>query len=68
MSALLDQNLVNENDKVFVENGKYRFKNVTIKDTHENGWLTAKGVIEESSNIGMAKLSEISITIFFINM
>ena len=58
MSALLDQKLVKENDKVFVENGKYRFRNVTIKDTHEHGWLTAKGVIEESSNIGMAKLSQ----------
>ena len=56
MSALLDQNLVNENEKVFVENGKYRYKNVTISDTHEHTWLTAKGVIEESSNIGMTKL------------
>lgn len=56
MSALLDQNLVNENQKVYVENGKYRFKNVMIYDTHDNSWLTAKGVIEESSNIGMTKL------------
>ena len=56
MSALLDQNLVSENQKVFVENGKYRFRNVTIYDTHEHTWLTAKGVVEESSNIGMAKL------------
>ena len=56
MSALLDQNLVSENSKVYVENGKYRFRNVTIYDTHEHTWLTAEGVIEESSNIGMAKL------------
>ncbi len=56
MSALLDQNLVNENQKVYVENGKYRFRNVTIYDTHEHTWLTAKGVVEESSNIGMTKL------------
>ena len=56
MSALLDQNLVNENQKVYVENGRYRFRNVTIYDTHNHSWLTAKGVIEESSNIGMAKL------------
>jgi cell division protein FtsI (penicillin-binding protein 3) len=56
MSALLDQNLVSENERVFVENGKYRFKNVTIYDTHEHSWLTAKEVIEESSNIGMTKL------------
>ena len=56
MSALLDQNLVKENQKVYVENGKYRFRNVTIYDTHEHAWLTARGVVEESSNIGMAKL------------
>ncbi len=56
MSALLDKNLCNENEKVFVENGKYKFKNVNITDTHKNGWLTVRGVIEESSNIGMSKL------------
>lgn len=58
MSTLLDQNLVKESEKVFVENGKYRFKSASISDTHEHAWLTVKGVIEESSNIGMAKLSQ----------
>ena len=56
MAALLDQKLVNENDKVFVENGKYKFKNISIFDTHKHSWLTVKGVMEESSDIGMAKL------------
>ena len=56
MSALLDKHLCNENEKVYVNNGKYRFKNVNITDTHKNQWLTVRGVIEESSNVGMSKL------------
>ncbi|QQS34926.1 MAG: transpeptidase family protein [Ignavibacteriales bacterium] len=58
MSALIDQNLVNDKTLVFGENGKYRYKNVNITDTHENGWLNPSGVMEQSSNIGMAKLAQ----------
>jgi len=58
MAALLDQNLVNENDKVFAEEGKYKFENISITDAHKLGWLTARQVIEESSNIGMSKLAQ----------
>ncbi len=56
MAALLDKNLVNENQKVFAENGVYKFENVNITDAHKLGWITAQQVIEESSNIGMSKL------------
>ncbi len=56
MSALLDRHLCKESDKVYVNNGRFRFKDVNITDTHKNEWLTVKGVIEESSNIGMTKL------------
>ncbi len=56
MAALLDQNLVNENQKVYAENGVYKFENVNITDAHKLGWITAQQVIEESSNIGMSKL------------
>ncbi len=58
MAAMLDQNLVNENQKVFAENGLYKFENVSITDAHKLGWLTARQVIEESSNIGMSKLTQ----------
>ncbi len=58
MAALLDKNLVNENDEVFAENGKYKFENVFITDAHKSGWLSARQVIEESSNIGMSKLTQ----------
>ncbi len=56
MSALLDKNLCDLNEKIFVENGRYKFKNVYITDAHKSEWLTARNVIEESSNIGMSKL------------
>lgn len=56
MASLLDQNLCKESDLVYVENGRYKFKNVYITDTHKNTYLTVKGIIEESSNIGISKL------------
>ena len=56
MAALFDMNLCRADEKVFAENGTYKFKNVNINDSHSCGWLTVKGVLEESSNIGMAKL------------
>ena len=56
MAALLEKNLCNLDEKIYVENGRYKFKNVYITDAHKNEWLTARGVIEESSNIGMSKL------------
>ncbi len=56
MAALLDKNLCNLNENIYVENGRYKFKNVYITDAHKSDWLTARGVIEESSNIGMSKL------------
>ncbi|MGE5437441.1 MAG: penicillin-binding protein, partial [Syntrophothermus sp.] len=56
MAALLDKNLVRESESVYCENGRYKFNNVYINDSHSNSTLTVKGVIEQSSNIGMAKL------------
>jgi cell division protein FtsI (penicillin-binding protein 3) len=56
MAALLDKKLCNENEQIFAENGKYRFKNVFITDSHNESYLTVRGVIEQSSNIGIAKL------------
>jgi cell division protein FtsI/penicillin-binding protein 2 len=57
-ASLLDQNRCNLNEQVYAENGKYKYKNVFITDSHNSQWLTARGVFEQSSNIGMAKLSQ----------
>ena len=57
MSILFENNLVKENEVIDTENGTYRLKNVPILDTHKHDKLTVREVLEQSSNIGMAKLS-----------
>jgi cell division protein FtsI (penicillin-binding protein 3) len=58
LAALLDQKLCGEYEIVNVENGRYKFRNANISDTHKFEHLTVKGVIEQSSNIGISKLSQ----------
>jgi cell division protein FtsI (penicillin-binding protein 3) len=56
LAAMLDENICRENEIYFVENGRYKYRNAYINDTHKKNYLTVKGIIEWSSNIGMAKL------------
>jgi len=56
LATLLDQNLCTENEIINVENGKYKYRDKTIMDTHKNKMLSVRGVLEQSSNIGMTKL------------
>lgn len=56
MAALLDQHLCKLNELINVEGGSYKFKNVPITDTHKHNYLSVKGVMEQSSNIGISKL------------
>ncbi|NNG27673.1 MAG: transpeptidase family protein, partial [Ignavibacteriaceae bacterium] len=56
LAALLEEGTCKESDLVNVENGKYKFRNSYIYDTHKHQYLTVKGVMEESSNIGISKL------------
>ncbi len=56
IASLLDQKLCQLDETINVENGKYKFKNVYIRDTHNRDKLSVKGVIVESSNIGVTKL------------
>ncbi|GAB4293152.1 MAG: penicillin-binding protein [Ignavibacteriaceae bacterium] len=58
IAALLDQNLCTPDEIIFVENGTYKFKNALIKDTHKHDYLSVTQILEESSNIGAAKLSQ----------
>lgn len=55
-AALFEEQLCNENEKVNTENGVYKYRGNYIRDTHKFESLSTKGVIEESSNIGTAKL------------
>ncbi len=56
MSILAEQSLIRINEKINTENGKYRYKNALFSDTHPFSQLSVKGILEQSSNIGMVKL------------
>ena len=58
MSILFDRGLAKENEVINTENGTFFYKNVRIQDSHKHENLTVRQVLEQSSNIGMAKLSE----------
>ena len=65
-AALFEEQLCNETEKINTENGIYKYKNNFIRDSHKYEWLTVKGVFEQSSNIGTAKLVQrISDEIFY---
>jgi len=55
-AALMEEKVCDENEFVNTENGVYKYKNHYIRDSHKYEWLTVRQVLEESSNIGTAKL------------
>jgi cell division protein FtsI (penicillin-binding protein 3) len=57
MAMLMEEGKVNPNEVINTENGSYKFLRTRIKDTHAYDKLTVKEVLEQSSNIGMVKLS-----------
>lgn len=58
LSAIMNENIVKSDDLVNTENGFYKFHNVSIRDEHKFEQLTVREVLEQSSNIGMAKISQ----------
>jgi cell division protein FtsI (penicillin-binding protein 3) len=56
LAALLDQNLCSENEIINVENGRYKYRDQIIQDSHPHKTLTVRGVLEQSSNVGMSKI------------
>ncbi|MHC1739049.1 MAG: penicillin-binding protein [Ignavibacteriaceae bacterium] len=58
LASFLDKGICKESDRVFLENGRYKYKKITINDSHAYSWLDVKGVFSHSSNIGMSKLSQ----------
>jgi cell division protein FtsI (penicillin-binding protein 3) len=55
-AALIDRDLIKMDEKIFVENGFYTFKNAKIKDEKKFSYLSTKDILVHSSNIGVAKL------------
>jgi cell division protein FtsI/penicillin-binding protein 2 len=63
-SAALEAGLVKPDQMFFAENGEYRVplrngKVRVIKDTHKYGWISFQQGVEFSSNIVLAKVSDI---------
>jgi len=56
-ASALDHASMTPSERVFCENGRYALGRYTIKDTHPEGWLTAREVFKHSSNIGTLKIA-----------
>ncbi len=57
VAAALEKGM-NPGDSIYCENGKYKVGRYTIKDTHPYEWLNINEILQFSSNIGSAKISE----------
>lgn len=57
-SAALEEQRLDESDRIFCENGAYRVANHILHDHTSHGWLTFREVIEQSSNIGTTKIAQ----------
>jgi cell division protein FtsI/penicillin-binding protein 2 len=57
-SAILEEKLGSSSDVVNTENGTYNIYGMDIIDSYPSSSLTFQQVIEKSSNIGVAKLSQ----------
>jgi cell division protein FtsI (penicillin-binding protein 3) len=57
-AAALDRGVVRPGDRLFCENGSYRYANRTVNDVHPHGWLTVAEAIQFSSNICATKIAD----------
>lgn len=57
VGAALEEKLLDPEDVLFCEGGKYKVADVTIRDVEPHQWLTVGEVIQYSSNIGAAKIA-----------
>lgn len=57
MAGLLDAGLISPDSMIFCENGTFKLYDNVINDTKKYAWLTARDVVINSSNIGMAKIA-----------
>ena len=58
-ALILDNDLFDDNDSIFCENGVYKFCNNKLMHDHvKNGMLSFEEILIHSSNIGISKLSD----------
>jgi cell division protein FtsI (penicillin-binding protein 3) len=56
IAAALEEKVWKPNDIIYCENGSYQLFDRVIHDAKRHGWLTLKGIVQHSSNIGAAKV------------
>ncbi|HYH94636.1 penicillin-binding transpeptidase domain-containing protein [Hyalangium sp.] len=59
IAAALEEKALKPEDVFFCENGAWRIGRYTINDTHSYAWLSAKGILQVSSNICAAKVGQV---------
>ncbi len=58
IAAALEEKAIKADEAFFCENGAWRIGRHTINDTHEYAWLSARGILQVSSNICTAKVAQ----------
>lgn len=58
LASALEMGSVKTTERIFCENGSYRYAGRVLHDAHGHGWLTVPEVLKYSSNIGASKISE----------
>ena len=58
VGRLLEEHKVRPDERVETYNGEYTVHGRRITDVHKAPWLTVSGIIQFSSNVGIARLSE----------
>jgi cell division protein FtsI (penicillin-binding protein 3) len=58
MAIALDQKVVSPNTKINTSPGRLKLGKFTIRDFRDYGTLTATGVIQKSSNVGIVKIAQ----------
>ncbi|MGY3803147.1 peptidoglycan D,D-transpeptidase FtsI family protein [Pigmentibacter ruber] len=56
IAKALDMKVINQETKVYAENGQMSLPGGIIHDTHPHGWITPEEVLKVSSNIGAYKV------------
>lgn len=57
VGAALEEGILERDDVLFCEGGRYRAGPVTIRDVKAYNWLTVEEILQFSSNIGAAKVA-----------
>lgn len=57
-AILLQKNMIDPSDIIELDNGYYKLKSYTIRDTHPLKSASVEDIIVRSSNIGMVKISK----------